>query len=119
MRGGKRKKPPWSASRSGSKKGRTTPLYFEGLKFTRFGGFVNLSMKLPETSTLPTTGKRVVNAKKRSFQPEKSGENSAYAHKKSWFCHFWEKASMENHFGFCALKSPQTRMNIDKNGVGI
>ena len=24
---------------------------------------------------------------------------------------------MENHFGFCALKSPQTRMNIDKNRV--
>ena len=23
---------------------------------------------------------------------------------------------MENHFGFCALKSPQTRMNTDKNG---
>jgi len=30
-----------------------------------------------------------------------------------------EKASMENHFGFWALKSPQTRMNTDKNGVGI
>ena len=28
-----------------------------------------------------------------------------------------EKASMENHFGFWALKSPQTRMNTDKNGV--
>ncbi len=24
---------------------------------------------------------------------------------------------MENHFGFWALKSPQTRMNTDKNGV--
>ena len=57
----------------------------------------------------------MVNAKKRSSQPEKSGENSAYAHKKSLFCYFLEKASMENHFGFCALKSPQTRMNTDKN----
>ena len=37
----------------------------------------NTSMKLSETSTLPTTEKRVVNAKKRSSQPEKSGENSA------------------------------------------
>ena len=59
--------------------------------------------------------KRVVNAKKRSSQPEKSGENSAYAHKKSLFCYFLEKASMENHFGFCALKNPQTRMNTKKN----
>ena len=32
----------------------------------------DLSMKLPETSVLPTTGKRVENAKKRGFQPEKS-----------------------------------------------
>ena len=30
-----------------------------------------------------------------------------------------EKASMENHFGFWTLKSPQTRMNTDKNGVDI
>ena len=30
-----------------------------------------------------------------------------------------EKASIENHFGFRTLKSPQTRMNTDKNGVGI
>ncbi|EDO60651.1 hypothetical protein CLOLEP_02248 [[Clostridium] leptum DSM 753] len=37
MRGGKRKKPPRPASRSGSKKGRTTPLYFEGLILGRFG----------------------------------------------------------------------------------
>ena len=95
-----------AACRGGSKKGRTTPLDFEGLKLS-LEGFVNLSMKLPETSTLPTTEKRVVNAKKRSSQPEKSGENSAYAHKKSLFCYFLEKASMENHFGFCALKSPQ------------
>ena len=27
-----------------------------------------------------------------------------------------EKASMENHFGFWALKSPQTRMNTEKTG---
>ncbi len=48
-----------AACRGGSKKGRTTPLYLEGLKVARFGGFVNLSMNLPETSTVPTTGKRV------------------------------------------------------------
>ena len=30
-----------------------------------------------------------------------------------------EKASMENHFGFCAIKSPQTRMNTNKNGPVI
>ena len=28
-----------------------------------------------------------------------------------------EKASMENHFGFWALKSPQTRMNTKKKGL--
>ena len=47
-----------AACRGGSKKGRTAPLYLEGLKLAPFGGFVNLSMKLPETSTLPTTGKK-------------------------------------------------------------
>ena len=39
------------------------------------------SMKLPETSALPTTGKRVENAKKRGFQPEKSGGSPASTHK--------------------------------------
>ena len=34
---GESRKPPRPASRSGSKKGRTTPLYFEGLKFARLG----------------------------------------------------------------------------------
>ena len=48
----------------GSKKGRTTPLYLEGLKLALLGGFVNLFMKLPETSTLPTTGKKVGKRKK-------------------------------------------------------
>ena len=81
--------------------------------------FVNLSIYLPETFTAPTTGKKSGKRKKAEFQPEKSGKNSAYAHKKSLFCYFLEKASMENHFGFCALKSPQTRMNTDKNGVDI
>ena len=53
-----------AACRGGSKKGRTTPLYLEGLKLARFGGFVNLSMKLPETSALPTTGKKAAKRKK-------------------------------------------------------
>ena len=117
MRGGRRKKPPWPASRSGSKKGRTTPLYFEGLKLTHLGLpsiYLYICRKLLQ---FRQRGKRVVNAKKRSSQPEKSGENSAYAHKKSLFCYFLEKASMENHFGFCALKSPQTRMNTKKKGL--
>lgn len=39
----------------------------------------DLSMKLPETSALPTTGKRLENAKKRGFQPEKSGGSPAVA----------------------------------------
>lgn len=77
------------------------------------------SMKLPETSALPTTGKRVENAKKRDFQPEKSGGSPASTHKKPLICPFGEKASMENHFEFWALKGPKTRMNIDKNGVDI
>ena len=36
-------------------------------------------MKLPEISTLLTVEKRVINAKKRSSEPEKSGQNSAFA----------------------------------------
>ena len=39
----------------------------------------DISMKLPETSVLPTTGKRWENAKKRGFQPEKSGGSPAVA----------------------------------------
>jgi hypothetical protein len=46
---------------------------------------------------------------------EKSGGSPASAYKKSLYCHFMEKASMENHFGFWSLKSPQTRMNTKKN----
>ena len=64
-------------------------------------------------------GKKGGKRKKRGFQPEKSGGSPASTHKKPLICPFWEKASMENHFGFCALKSPQTRMNTDKNGVDI
>ena len=58
----------------------------------------------------------IENAKKRGLQPEKSGENSASAHEKSLIFYFIEKASMENHFGFCDLKSPQNRMNTNING---
>lgn len=56
------------------------------------------------------------NVKKRGFQPEKSGGSPASTHKKPLICPFWEKASMENHFEFWALKGPKTRMNIDKMG---
>ena len=112
-------KPPRPVSRRGSKKGRTPPLCFEGLKVTHLGLSSIYLYNCRKLLQFRQREKRVVNAKKRSSQPEKSGENSAYAHKKSLFCYFLEKASMENHFGFCALKSPQTRMNTDKNGVGI
>jgi len=37
VRGGKSRKPPQPFSRSGSKKGRTTPLYLEGLKLAHLG----------------------------------------------------------------------------------
>ena len=40
------------------------PLVFWGLDFGPFGAFVNLSMNLPGTSTLPTTGKRAAERKK-------------------------------------------------------
>lgn len=51
------------------------------------------SMKLPETSALPTTGKRVENAKKkRGFQPEKSGGSPASTHKKTSNLPFWGKS---------------------------
>lgn len=76
-------------------------------------------MKLPETSALPTTGKRVENAKKRGFRLIFQVGSPASTHKKPLICPFWEKASMENHFEFWALKGPKTRMNTDKNGVDI
>ena len=72
-------KPPRPFSRSGSKKGRTTPLYFEGLKLTHLGLssiYLYICRKLLQ---FRQREKRVVNAKKRSSQPEKSGENSALA----------------------------------------
>lgn len=37
MRGGRRKKPPRPGSRGVSEKGRTTPLYFEGLSWAVLG----------------------------------------------------------------------------------
>ena len=119
MRGGKAENRPGHSAGAVLKKGALPPLYFEGLKLTHLGLpsiYLYICRKLLQ---FRQREKRVVNAKKRSSQPEKSGENSAYAHKKSLFCYFLEKASMENHFGFCALKSPQTRMNTDKNGVDI
>jgi hypothetical protein len=74
-------------------------------------------MKLPETSALPTTGKRVEKAKKRGFQPKKSGGSPRFYSQKPQICPFGEKASMENHFEFWALKGPKTRMNTKKNWV--
>lgn len=105
MRGGKAENRPGLPAEAVSKKGRTTPLYFEGLKFARLGFRQSIYDPAGNFYTSDNGEKRVVNAKKRSSQPEKSGENSAYAHKKSLFCYFLEKASMENHFGFCALKN--------------
>ena len=108
-----------AACRGGSKKGRTTPLCFEGLKVTHFGISSIYLYNCRKLLQFRGREKRVVNAKKRGLRPEFSGGSPASAHKKSLCCHFMEKASMENHFGFCALKSPQTRMNTDKNGVDI
>ena len=39
----------------------------------------SLRFNLPETSALPTTGKKLENAKKRGFRPEKSGGSPAVA----------------------------------------
>lgn len=78
------------------------------------------SMKLPETSALPTTGKRVENAKKSGASNLKNQvEAPLLLAKKPLICPFGEKASMENHFEFWALKGQKTRMNTDKNGVDI
>ena len=52
-----------AACRGGPKKGRTSPLDFEGLK-SPLEVFVNLSISRPETSTLPITGKKAVKRKK-------------------------------------------------------
>ena len=55
--------------------------------------------------------------RKRDLRPEKSGGDPASACESPLFCHFMEKASMENCFW--ALKSPQTRMKPKKNGPVI
>ena len=77
MRGGEAENRPGYSAGAVPKKGRTTPLYFEGLKLAHLGLssiYLYICRKLLQ---FRGRGKRVVNAKKRSSQPEKSGENSA------------------------------------------
>ena len=83
------------ANRGVAKKGRTTPLDFEGLK-SSFEAFVNLSICLSKSSTHPTIEKRVYNTKKRGLQPEKSGGGPASACEN--FFHFVENLSTKNRF---------------------
>ena len=59
------------------------------------------SMKLPETFALPTTGKRVENAKKRGFQPEKSGGSPAAA---DLAAVYWLDIYGKTFAGFCPQK---------------
>ena len=95
-------------------------LVFEGLEIDPFGASVNLSIYLPKTFTVPTTGKKSGKRKKSGVPSLKNQVKTPLMLIKSLcFAIFLEKASMENHFGFCALKNPQTRMNTDKNGVDI
>ena len=61
----------------------------------------DLSMKLPETSALPTTGKRVENTKKRGFQPEKSGGSPAAA---DLAAVYWLDIYGKTFAGFCPQK---------------
>lgn len=58
-------------------------------------------MKLPETSVLPTTGKRVENVKKRGFQPEKSGGSPAAADSAAVY---WLDIYGKTFAGFCSQK---------------
>lgn len=60
-------------------------------------------MKLPETSALPTTGKRVENVKKRGFQPEKSGGSPAAADSAAVY---WLDIYGKN---VCRILSPKAR----------
>ncbi len=112
-------KPPRPASRRGSKKGRTTPLCLEGLKLTHLGLSSIYLYNCRKLLHFRQREKRCKTQKSGTSSLKKSGGSPASAHKKSLYCRFMEKASMKNHFGFCALKSPQTRMNTDKNGVDI
>lgn len=63
MRGGESGKPPRPFSRSGSKKGRTTPLYFEGLKLTHLGLSLIYLYNCRKLLQFRQREKRVVNAK--------------------------------------------------------
>ena len=117
MRGGRRKNRPGLPAEAVSKKGRTTPLYLEGLKLTRLGFSSIYLFDRRKLLHIWQRGKGPQNAKKRGLRPEKSGGSPASSRTKPCFCHLMEKASMENHFGFWALKSPQTRMNTKKKGL--
>lgn len=77
MRGGKVENRPGHSTEAVPKKGRTTPLYLEGLKLALLGLSLIYLYNCRKLLQFRQREKRVVNAKKRSFQPEKSGENSA------------------------------------------
>lgn len=61
----------------------------------------DLSMKLPETSALPTAEKKLENAKKRGFQPEKSGGSPAAA---DLAAVYWLDIYGKTFAGFCPQK---------------
>lgn len=70
-------KPPRPASRRGSKKGRTTPLYLEGLKVTHLGLSSIYLYNCRKLLRFRGREKRVVNAKKRGLRPEFSDGSPA------------------------------------------
>ena len=86
VRGGRRKKPPWPASRGVPEKGRTTPLCFEGLKVTHFGISSIYLYNCRKLLQFRGREKRVVNAKKRGLRPEFSGGSPAMTDFAAVYC---------------------------------
>ena len=85
--GGKAENRPDLPAEAVSKKGRTTPLYFEGLKFARLG--FRQSIYDPAGNFYTSdNGEKCVKRKKAEFPAWKSGENSAslykYLLKRGW-----------------------------------
>ena len=73
-------------------------------------------MKLPETSALPTTGKKGGKRKNAGLPTWKIRRKPRFYSQKPLICPFWEKASMENHFEFWALKGPKPAWILTKMG---
>ena len=77
VRGGEAQKTPRPASRGVPEKGRTTPLYFEGLILGRFGLSSIYLFDRRKLLHICGRGKEPQNAKKRGLRPEKSGGSPA------------------------------------------